>query len=60
MFMHEPIGLATVLIIILVVGLIWLHFANKHDDKVLAFKNEQERKEFEEYRKMKEQQNNKS
>ena len=60
MFMHEPIGLATILIVILVIGLIWLHFANKHDDKVFAFENEQERKEFEEYKKMKEQQKNKS
>ena len=60
MFMHEPIGLATVLIVILAIGLIWLHFANKHDEKAFAFKNEQERKEFEEYKKMKEQQNNKS
>lgn len=60
MFMHEPIGLATILIVILIIGLIWLYFTNKHDDKVFAFENEQERKEFEEYKKMKEQQGNKS
>ncbi len=60
MFMHQPIGLATVLIIILLIGLIWLYFANKHDDKVLAYENEQERREFEEYKKMKEQQKKKS
>ena len=56
MFLHEPMGLATLLIAILIIGLIWLHFANKNDDKGLTFKNEQERKEFEEYKKMKEQQ----
>ncbi len=58
MFMQQPIGLAVVLIIILVIGMIWLHFANKKEEKEMAFANEQERKEFEEYKKMKEQENN--
>lgn len=44
MFLQQPMGLVMVLLIILVIGLIWLHFANKKDD-------EKYRKEFEEFKK---------
>lgn len=44
MFLQQPMGLIMILLIILVIGLIWLHFANKKDD-------EKYRKEFEEFKK---------
>lgn len=44
MFLQQPMGLIMILLIILVVGLIWLHFANKKDDAKY-------RKEFEEFKK---------
>lgn len=44
MFLQQPMGLIMVLLVILVIGLIWLHFANKRDD-------EKYRKEFEEFKK---------
>lgn len=56
MFMKEPMGLIVVLLVILVIGLLWLYFINKRDEKRYAKEEEQDRKEFEEYKRMKEQQ----
>lgn len=53
MFMQQPIGLAVVLLAVLVVGLIWLYFVNKRDEKKFAVEDEQERREFEEYKRRK-------
>ena len=50
MFMQQPIGLAVVLLIILVIGLIWLYIVNKRDEKKFAKENEQDRREFEEFK----------
>ncbi len=48
-FLQQPIGLAVVLLIILVIGLGCLYFMNRKESK-------KEREEFEEYKRMKEQQ----
>ena len=52
-FMQQPIGLAVILLIILVVGLIWLYIINRIDDKKYKIEDEIERKEFEEYKRNK-------
>lgn len=50
MFMQEPIGLAVVLLIILVVGLICLHIMNKVEDKNISEEDKKYMKEFEEFK----------
>ena len=55
MFMQKPMGLVMVLLIILVVGLVWLYVVNKKDEKKYLLEDEKERLEFEEYKKMKQQ-----
>ena len=59
MFMQQPIGLAVVLLVILVIGLIWLYFVNKKDQKIISKEEEQDRKEFEEFKRMKQQEEQK-
>ncbi len=56
MFMQQPIGLALVLLVILVIGLAVLYIVNKKDEKKYRAEDEKERREFEEYKRMKEQQ----
>ena len=56
MFMQQPIGLAVVLLIILVVGFIWLYIVNKIDEKKYSKEEEQDRKEFEEFKRKKQEQ----
>ncbi len=56
MFVQQPIGLVVILLVILVVGLICLQIVNKLEDKKLSKEEEIERKEFLEYKKMKEEQ----
>ncbi len=53
MFMQKPIGLAVVLLIILVIGLVWLYLVNKKDEKKFKIEDEKERLEFEEYKRKK-------
>ena len=54
MFLKEPIGLIVILLVILVVGLIWLYILNIRDQKEFFKEEEELRKEFEEFKKMKE------
>ena len=54
MFMQKPIGLCTVLLTILVIGLIWLYLVNKKDEKEYRKMDEKERLEFEEFKRQKE------
>lgn len=49
MFLQQPIGLAVILLLILVIGLGTLYFINRKETK-------KDRKEFEDYKRMKEQQ----
>ena len=53
MFMQQPIGLAVVLLIILVVGLLWLHILSKMDEKEMSEEDKKYQKEFEEFKKQK-------
>ncbi len=53
MFIQQPIGLAIMLLIVLVIGLIWLYIVNSIEEKKISKEYEAERKEFEEYKKMK-------
>lgn len=57
MFMQQPIGLAVVLLVILVVGLGVLYFMNKSDAKKTN-EDEEYRREFEEFKKKKQQEEN--
>ena len=50
MFMQQPIGLAVVLLIILVVGLICLHIMNKVEEKNISEEDKKYMKEFEEFK----------
>lgn len=52
MFLQEPTGLAVSLLIILVVGFMWLYFADKLDEKKLREEDQKYRKEFEEFKRM--------
>ena len=54
MFIQKPIGLCTVLLVILVIGLIWLYLVNKKDEKEYRKMDEKERLEFEEFKRQKE------
>ena len=54
MFMQKPIGLFIVLLVILVVGLLWLYFVTRRDDKKYRKEEEQDRLEFEEFKKQRE------
>ena len=54
MFIQKPIGLFTVLLVILVVGLIWLYIVNKKDEKEFRKKDEKDRLEFEEFKRQRE------
>lgn len=55
MFLQQPMGLIVVLLVILVAGMIWLHFADKRDMKNIMQEDEKYKKEFEEFKKRKEQ-----
>ncbi len=57
MFMQQPIGLAVVLLVILVIGLGILYLMNKADNKKEAIENEKYRQEFEEFRRKKQEEN---
>lgn len=52
MILKEPQSLVVILLIILVIGLIWLHFADKLEKNEIKKEDEQYRKEFEEFKKM--------
>ena len=54
MFMQKPLGLFTVLLVILVVGLLWLYVVNKRDEKEYRKENEKDRLEFEEFKRQRE------
>lgn len=54
MFIQKPTGLAMILLVILVIGLLWLYLVNKKDEKKYRQEEEKERKEFEEYKRQKE------
>lgn len=54
MFLQKPIGLFTVLLVILVIGLIWLYIVNKKDEKEYRKENEKDRLEFEEFKRQRE------
>lgn len=54
-FMQQPIGLAVVLLLILVVGLICLQITNKINKNKFSKEEEQDRKEFEEFKRRKQQ-----
>lgn len=51
MILKEPRSLLLILLIILVIGLIWLHLADKKEKEILKKEDEQYKKEFEEYKK---------
>ena len=51
MILKEPRSLLLILLIILVIGLIWLHLADKREKKMLKQEDEQYKKEFEEFKK---------
>ncbi len=53
MFLQEPIGLVIVLLVILVIGMIWLYATNKSDMKKVIQEDEKYRKEFEEFKRKK-------
>ena len=53
MFLQEPIGLVIVLLVILVIGMIWLYATNKSDMKKVIAEDEKYRKEFEEFKRKK-------
>lgn len=53
MFLQEPIGLVIVLLVILVIGMIWLYTTNKSDMKKVIAEDEKYRKEFEEFKRKK-------
>ena len=53
MFLQEPIGLVIVLLVILVIGMIWLYATNKSDMKKVIQEDEKYRKEFEEFKRNK-------
>lgn len=54
MFLQKPIGLFTVLLVVLVIGLIWLYIVNKRDEKEYRKEYEKDRQEFEEFKRQKE------
>ena len=54
MFLQKPIGLFTVLLVILVIGLIWLYVVNKREEKKYREQNEKDRLEFEEFKRQRE------
>lgn len=56
MFIQQPIALAMILLVILVMGFAYLYIINKIDEKKRNKEEEQDRKEFEEFKRMKEQQ----
>ena len=51
MILKEPRSLLLILLIILVIGLIWLHLADKKEKEILKKEDEQYKKEFEDYKK---------
>lgn len=53
MFMQKPIGLAVVLLIILVIGLLCLYIVNKADNKKLSEEDKKYKEEFEEFKRRK-------
>ena len=54
MFMKKPIGLFVVLLVILVIGLLWLYIVSRKDAKKYHKEEEQDRLEFEEFKKKRE------
>ncbi len=58
-FVGQPIGLAVLLLIILVVGLGWLYIINRMDEKKYSKEHEQEMKEFEEFKRRKQEEQDK-
>jgi len=56
MFMQQPIGLAVLLLIILVVGLICLHIMNKIESKNISEEDKKYMKEFEEFKRKQQEQ----
>lgn len=58
MFMQQPIGLATVLMAILIIGMVWLYIINKIDDKKYAEEDKKYKEEFEEFKRRKQEENN--
>ena len=54
MFMQKPIGLFTVLLVILVIGLLWLYIVNRKEEKEYRKENEKDREEFEEFKRQRE------
>ena len=54
MFMQQPIGLVTALLIILVIGLMWLYIVNRKDEKRYRAEEEKDREEFEKFKRQKE------
>lgn len=51
-FLQQPVGLISVLFIILIVGTFWLYIANKLDAKKETEEDKKYKKEFEEFKKM--------
>ena len=51
LLLKEPQTLIVILLIILVIGLIFLHIADRQEKKALSQEDEQYRKEFEEFKK---------
>lgn len=56
MFMQQPIGLAVILLVILVVGLICLQIMNKLDDKKMTEEDKKYQQEFEEFKRKQQEQ----
>lgn len=55
MVIKEPKSLAVILLVILVLGLIWLNVADKKEKAKMQVEDDKYRKEFEEFKKMKQQ-----